>query len=73
MFFGMESLQADSWIVLFVIPSLDLMDVLSLTSCLTTAFLRIVSSVCVFLLSDLFYAKTYIRASESTTERSYQT
>jgi len=40
-FFGMESLQADNWIFLFVIPSLDLMAVLSPTSCLTTAFFRI--------------------------------
>ncbi len=38
--FSMESLQADSWIFLFVISSLDLMAVLSPTSCLTTAFTK---------------------------------
>ncbi len=48
-FFGMESLQEDNWIFLFVIYSLDLMAVLSPTSCLTTAFLEMIfASVCVF-------------------------
>jgi hypothetical protein len=64
----MESLQADSWIFLFVIPSLDLMAVLSPTSCLTTAFHpKIPIHVSVFwvfvysrfVLSYLSHAKSY--------------
>lgn len=50
----MESLQADNWIFLFVVSSLELMAVLSPTSCLTTAFLRILSlSLCFFFVTCL--------------------
>ena len=54
--FGMESLQADNWIFLFVVSSLELMAVLSPTSCLTTAFLRILTRVCAFLSLVYSYA-----------------
>ena len=47
MLFVMNVFQADSSIFLFVISSLDLMVVLSPTSCLTTAFLKTLS-FCVF-------------------------